>query len=206
MEQDFSSVQKLYEHLQKVVSSEAFLKNAGINHEVPFFICPYKSAWKEEIEGSILPILTRELEQRGISVLSLNLYDLAIDILKENELLEAMIDAEKETDKEDFLENLQGPLDVREYLVPKIKEQATACSEGKDKFVLFLSGVGEVFPYIRAHTLLNNLQSVIKDFPLVLFFPGKYETSPENGYSMSLFDRLPADNYYRAYNILNYKI
>ncbi len=40
--------------------------------------------------------------------------------------------------------------------------------------VLFLAGVGEVFPYIRSHNVLNNLQSTAKEKPTVLFFPGAY--------------------------------
>ena len=29
--------------------------------------------------------------------------------------------------------------------------------------VMFITGVGEVFPYIRSHNVLNNLQSTAKD-------------------------------------------
>ena len=43
-----------------------------------------------------------------------------------------------------------------------------------DLDVLFLAGVGEVFPYIRSHNVLNNLQSTAKEKRTVLFFPGAY--------------------------------
>ena len=36
--------------------------------------------------------------------------------------------------------------------------------------VLFLTGVGLVFPYIRSHSVLENLQSVTRQTPTVLFF------------------------------------
>ena len=69
--------------------------------------------------------------------------------------------------------------------------------------VLFLSGVGEVFPYIRSHNVLNNLQSTAKEKPTVMFFPGAYTHSLESGASLDLFARLHDDKYYRAFNIFH---
>ena len=68
--------------------------------------------------------------------------------------------------------------------------------------VLFLSGIGEVFPYIRSHNVLNNLQSVVTGKPMLMFFPGRYEQSDTLGSSLVLFGRLKDDQYYRAKNIL----
>ena len=61
--------------------------------------------------------------------------------------------------------------------------------------------VGEVFPYIRSHNVLNNLQKVAKEKPTVMFFPGVYTHSLEFGASLDLFGRLHEDRYYRAFNI-----
>ena len=68
--------------------------------------------------------------------------------------------------------------------------------------VLFLTGIGEVFPYIRSHSVLNNLQSVVTGKPMLMFFPGRYEQSDTLGSSLVLFGRLKDDQYYRAKNIL----
>jgi len=64
-----------------------------------------------------------------------------------------------------------------------------------------LTGIGLVFPYIRSHTILNNLQSVIKKTPVVIFFPGVYD-----GNSLNLFGKLKDDNYYRAFLLDNLKV
>ena len=68
--------------------------------------------------------------------------------------------------------------------------------------ILFLTGIGEVFPYIRSHNVLNNLQSVVTGKPMLVFFPGRYEQSDTLGSSLVLFGRLKDDQYYRAKNIL----
>ena len=69
--------------------------------------------------------------------------------------------------------------------------------------VLFLTGVGEVFPYIRSHNILNNLQKTTKEKPTLMFFPGVYQHSLEKGASLNLFGRVSDDKYYRAFNILD---
>jgi hypothetical protein len=72
--------------------------------------------------------------------------------------------------------------------------------------ILFLTGVGEVFPYIRSHNVLNNLQSVADSKPTVIFFPGSYQHSLESGASLVLFGKLQDDKYYRAFKISDYEI
>ena len=78
--------------------------------------------------------------------------------------------------------------------------------QDSDFNILFLSGVGEVFPYIRSHNVINNLQSTAKDKPTVMFFPGEYTHSLESGASLDLFGLLQDDKYYRAFNIYEYKV
>ena len=69
--------------------------------------------------------------------------------------------------------------------------------------VLFITGVGEVFPFIRSHNILNNLQKEAKQKPTLMFFPGEYKHSLETGAALVLFGRLEDDKYYRAFNILD---
>jgi hypothetical protein len=101
-----------------------------------------------------------------------------------------------------LLENLQSLLDVEHVLVPAIVDRMAQA----DFDVLFIAGVGEVFPYIRSHNVLNNLQKAAKLRPTVLFFPGDYSHSIEAGASLDLFGRLRDDKYYRAFNIYDYQV
>ena len=191
-------MQERFQHLLGVISGERFLKMQSLGKEVPFFICPYKP--QESVEmGRLQRQLVNRLEQIGVRVLEINLYDLSIEILKERGILQQVLELEESVSKDEFKELLQGVLDPESHLVPAI---ATKLSNS-DFDVLFLSGVGEVFPYIRSHNVLNNLQSTAKDKPTIIFFPGAYTHSIESGASLDLFNRLRDDKYYRAFNILH---
>ena len=185
-----------YDHLLSVISGGRFLRKEGLGNEVPFFICPYDP--KDSIEMERLQAqLVNSLENKGIQVLQINLYDISIELLEARNVLERVQTIEQSISKDELKEILQGVLDPETHLVPAIADKLT-----KVEFdVMFISGVGEVFPYIRSHNLLNNLQSTAKEKPTVMFFPGSYTHSPQSGASLDLFGRFHDDRYYRAFNI-----
>ena len=191
-------MQNRFQHLFAVISGQRFLNKQGLGNEVPFFICPYKPEESVEMER-LLRLLVNSLEQAGVRILEINLYDLSIEILKEEDTWNRIIEVEDSVPKEEFKELLQGMLDPETHLVPAIAAKLAST----DFQVLFLSGVGEVFPYIRSHNVLNNLQSTAKEKPTVMFFPGAYTHSLESGASLDLFGRLHDDKYYRAFNIFH---
>jgi Domain of unknown function (DUF1788) len=90
------------------------------------------------------------------------------------------IAAEPDQDKDDFRELLQGMLDPQLHIAPAIRR---SLADGEFD-IFFLTGIGEVFPYIRSHNVLNNLQSVVTGKPMLMFFPGLYEQSNTLGSSL----------------------
>jgi hypothetical protein len=190
-------LQQQEEHLFAVLSGRRFLQMEGLSNEVPFFIYPYPP------ESALAVAQTKKrvknkLSQRGITVREINLYDLSVQILKERGVWERVLSIEPDTDKDDFRELLQGMLDPQLHIAPAIRAKV----EDSDFDIFFLTGIGEVFPYIRSHNVLNNLQSVVTGKPMLMFFPGRYEQSDTLGSSLVLFGRLQDDQYYRAKNIL----
>lgn len=143
--------------------------------------------------------LAIQLEQVGVRVLEINLYDLSVEILKARGIWEQVLTVEPTISKDELKELLQGVLDPEAHLVPAIAGKI----RDAEFDVMFLAGVGEVFPYIRSHNVLNNLQSTAKERPTVMFFPGKYTHSIESGASLDLFGKLHDDKYYRAFNIFH---
>lgn len=204
---------KRFDHLREVIASPRFLQMRGLNNDLPFYICEFKASEAFEIQrmrrqlvNTLAGLQVECLQGRGVKVLEINLYDLTIDMLKAREgssegsnLWDEILAAEPEVEKEALQELLQNVLDIKGHLIPEIGKRLAQ----SDYDVLFLSGVGEVFPYIRSHNVLNNLQSTAKDKPTVMFFPGEYRHSLEQGASLELFGLLHDDKYYRAFNIFD---
>jgi BREX protein BrxB len=185
------------EHLFTVLSGKRFLHMEGLSNEVPFFIYPYPPEEALAVAAAKRRIKNR-LSNAGITVFEINLYDLSVALLKERGVWDRVLAIEPEQDKADFREMLQGMLDSQLHIAPAIGDRLTR----EDFDIFFLTGIGEVFPYIRSHNVLNNLQSVVKDKPMLMFFPGRYEQSDTLGSSLVLFGQLKDDQYYRAKNIL----
>lgn len=193
-------IQDRFNHLLEVISGQRFLQKQGLGNEVPFFICPFKP--EEAVPMSKLRRqLSNRLEQSGVRTLDINLYDLSVDLLRERDIWEQIIDVEATVSKAELKELLQGVLDPEAHLVPAISQRM----QDTEFDVMFISGVGEVFPFIRSHNVLNNLQKAAKEKPTVMFFPGAYTHSLESGASLDLFGRLRDDKYYRAFNIYHYE-
>ena len=187
------------EHLFQVLKSERFLKMQGLGNEVAHFIYDYDPTWALDVAQAKKRIKTKLETEEGIKVFEINLYDLCVELLKERNVWDRVLAAEALMDKPDFLKMLQNMLDPQMHLAPAIKARINS-----ETFqILFLTGVGEVFPFVRSHTVLNNLQTVVSDRPMLMFFPGKYDVSATQGSALVLFGQLKDDSFYRAKRILD---
>lgn len=195
-----ASMKQRFDHLVQVITSERFLQMKGLNNEVPFFICPYLP--EEAVAMSQLQRdLLKTLERKGLKIIEINLYDLAIEILRANDDWDWYLENEASLGKEKLKDDLQGILHVERVLVPAMAEKMAA-----EHDVVLISGVGEIFPIVRSHNVLNNLQRAAKHSPTLMFFPGAYTQSDHTGASLELFGRLHDDKYYRAFNIFQYEV
>jgi hypothetical protein len=189
---------ELRAHLRRIITSPRVLRATGPGNEIPFYICPF--APEDQVRmGEECELLKGELAADGVPVLEINLYDLVIGLLREIHDWNQLADYERAETKDDLLQELQSTLNLNEVLIPRIRELTVA----QPFRVLFLTGVGEVFPVIRSHLILNNLQSVLKGAPTVIFFPGRYSHGFANGSSLKVLCRLEEDHYYRAHNLLH---
>ena len=180
-----------FNNLYTKISDPSFLKKEGIGGEISFYISAYHPTQELIIQESIKGLI-KKLENKGVKVLDLNLYDLVCEILESNGGIERMFKIEQIKSKEKFIRALQSTLNIHQVLMPAISEKIKIA----ESHVYFLTGIGLVYPYFRSHNILNNLQNIAKDAPMVAFFPGEY-----NGLSLNLFGLLKDDNYYRAFNL-----
>jgi len=193
---DRENIAKKFEHLATVIQLPKFLKMEALGGEIPFFISTYNPVQAIEIDKAIAG-LKNKLSKNGVTVLEINLYTICMTILNEELGGGEIFEIERDMEKDELKNALQSILDIPEVIMPHIKSKI----EANPSKVYFLTGIGNVYPFIRSHNILNNLQNIAKDAPTVMFFPGIY-----TGQSLELFGKLKDDNYYRAFNLDNYKL
>lgn len=185
-------------HVYEVLRSQRFLRMEGLSKEVPFFIYHFPPAWALDVESMRDRVQTKLQSDDGLSLVEVNLYDLAVQLLKDRGVWDRVLQLETETDKAEFREALQGMLDPHDHLAPAIR----ALLDEKQCDIVFLTGIGEVFPFIRTHTVLENLQSVVRGRPMLAWFPGTYEFTQSDGHQLRALNLSASDSYYRAKDIL----
>lgn len=190
------NLQRKFDHIFNVISTKGFLSMESLGGEIPFWISAYNPAQEVEVARSIRLMQTK-LKNNGINALEVNLFDLVVKLVDEHLGLNKIENIEKRKTKSQFKKAIRSTVNIQERLIPEIKKKV----EQANAHVLMLSGIGAVYPVMRSHTILNNLQSAVKEIPTLMFFPGKY-----TGRSMQLFGLLKDDNYYRAFNIDEHKL
>ena len=195
-------IETKFDKLFKKLSQERFLKMEGLGNEVPFFIQSFPPETQNTVDLCV-ESLKKRLSVAGIEALEINLLDLCFDILRDRKKLDLLLEKEPTFQKDRLLKLMQATLDVEKELVPAI-EKIIATTDDYD--MAFITGIGSVYPYIRSHNILNNIQRIFKDRPLVLFFPGEYRHSPTEGATLNLFGILKGNKYYRAFDLDEYTV
>jgi hypothetical protein len=183
-------------NIYDIVSNPRFINMEGLSGEIPFWVAPYDISKELKVESEIKH-LVRKLKTSGFEPLCIDLFELSCEIIEEKIGMEELKQIELDLDKSFFLDALQSTINIHDRFIPAIGEKV----KGANPQMLFLKGVGKVYPFIRSHIVLNNLQSEIKNIPTLMFYPGEY-----SGRSLRLFNLLEDDNYYRAFNIYTYKL
>jgi hypothetical protein len=184
-----------FEHLLKLMSSRKFLDMTGPSNDVPYYICPFRVEETSQVYQHIDQLISA-LELKQIRVFNINLYRLCIEHFSTLGVLDGFIVDETKTPRNTFFNSISGLTDPREFIAPLIIDLIKRVMPD----IIFITGVGEVYPYLRTHKLLSTLEIKFTEKPLVLFFPGKYETDNVKGSNLTLFGILD-DRYYRAFNI-----
>lgn len=186
-------IETLFEGVYNKLISPDFGKNLG--GELPLFIQPVPAEKQFDVESQIKRLSTR-LKKKGIESVSINLYDLCMDILREADVLDAILESEADLEREDIISTLDSVLDIKTAIIPKIKEVIV---ENQPQY-FFISGVGSVYPFVRSHGILNNIDELTGECNLILFFPGDY-----NNLQLKLFGVISDENYYRGHNLNDIK-
>ena len=170
---------------EKMLSPE-FLSGQGLGNEIGFWIFDYLPEHELEVRRYVDFLLgVFEKKHDHLNIINVNLLTSLIDYLKERNFLDKAIQLQKQKGNDSLLKALKGPLHMDKF-VPYITEKYSTTEQDI------------VWSLLRAHNLLNSLHSILGHKPVILFYPGKYD-----GQVMSLFGKIPSDNYYRAFRLVS---
>lgn len=186
------------ERLDKIwdrISDADFLANRGVANEVRYYVFEYEPN-DELIMREKIKALKKQNnpEADGFTIIEFDLYEMIIEILIEKGYLEKCIQFEEQKGMEYLYTAITKMLRLTNddnMIVSRIYNNSPKNS------VVFLTGVGKVFPFVRSHNILNNLHQVLDSVPVVMFYPGRW-----NGQSLSLFGTIADGNYYRAFPLI----
>lgn len=184
---------EIQDYLEELLASESFRKMVHAGAEIPNYILPFPVSKTAGYKDMAKNIVTRLAINNGVKVGIINLYDEMLDLIGD-ELQEYM---DSDMPKQAMYEDFSNILDLDECLVPHI---ADIIDESSAEMIVF-TGVGEAYPFIRIHSLLEALPTRQRhNKPIVVFYPGAYDKRSGNS-CFRLFDKLAPVNYYRAFNI-----
>lgn len=181
------------ELLKDELQKEDFLQARGLGNEVPFWIFDYPPEDELLVRDTIAKIRSN-LEHKSIKVLEINLYDVCLEIIERKIPAEKIMNFEKNKGSDELLKKLK--LMLKPDILKSVIQQKMDGNAGFQ--LIFLTGVGKAWPMVRSHTILNNLQPLLGNIPLVTFYPGKF-----SGFDLSLFGKFRDANYYRAFRLIN---
>lgn len=181
--------------IERVISAEDFRRNKGLSNEVGYYIFDYEAEEELKVREYIQNLREINIKnQPGYQLKIYDVYDMMIDLIEEEGLYEDCIEME-ENEGLDYLISAVNDIlriDYDDNYFNRYIDENTP-----DNSVVFVIGVGKIFPFVRSHGILNKLNLVFDRVPVVLFYPGKYD-----GQSLILFSEFKDENYYRAFPLI----
>lgn len=183
------NLDKRLEDLRELIQQPNFLAGKGLSNEINIRLFCYDP--KEEL--SVRYFTEKLLADKSLRchLIEHNLYKIFLSICDDNQITELIGDMELEEGKDFLLEQLEL-IAGNEAFAEKMKETPHKLGD-----VILITGVGEAFPFIRVHDLLNAMQSDFSDVPVLVMYPGSFD-----GRYVKLFNELTPNPYYRAFNVI----
>ena len=188
-----TDLQARLDQIRPRITSDDFLKGRGLGKDVPFYAFDYPVVAERQISEHLEWLLDDIARKTGVRIGHVNVFELAIEQLKSRGLYDKALSMEKAKGVPALLNAVKGPLEPGKLSAVLMSRFANLKPN-----IVFLTGVGAAYPLVRTHSLLNNLQPLLDNTPLVLFFPGRF-----NGQTLQLFGELQETPYYRAFRLVD---
>ena len=182
-----SNIAERLDNLKLEMQKPEFLEGKGLSNEVNIRIFCYDPA-EEMIVRHFVEQIVSDVTMECHPI-ERNLYKVFLSICDDKRITDRAPQMEEKKGKDFLFTNLQKFANNKSF-VEKMQYAPHAPGD-----VLLLTGVGEVFPFMRIHSLLEALQPEFPDIPILVMYPGKFD-----GSYMKLFNKLKPNPYYRAFN------
>ena len=166
-----------------------FLSNKGLSNEVGIRVFCYEPKDEMLVRSYFADLINAQ--GQPFRIVECDLYKIFLRICEEKRILKGIPNMEKKKGSECLLKQLQKAVSP-EAFVEKMKYEPHEHGD-----ILLITGVGKVYPFMRSHNILDNIQHIFSDIPVVMLYPGAY-----NGQELSLFAEFEDGNYYRAFNMI----
>lgn len=184
-----NNIKERLDKMKDLMQEEDFLEGKGLSAEVNIRMFCYKAEDEMTVKHFINQLKTDiSLKCRLIEC---DLYRIFLEACEDIDILDAIPEMEKEDGQVFLLEQLHSTIGEQEFVQ---KMQYYPHEKGD---ILFITGVGEAFPFMRVHSLLEALQPFFSDVPILVMYPGEF-----TGHTLKLFNKLKPNNYYRAFNVI----
>lgn len=193
------TIEERLDILEEKMRQESFRTNTGLGGEVGYYAFDYDPNQELVVRERVNSLgSSNTVLKFGYQLKIFDLYELILQLLEEEGVLEDLKDLEEEEGTDYVFQSISDVLrfDDKDSLIIRYIMDNTP-----DDSVVFLTGVGKSYPILRSHKILNNLHQVMDHCPVILFFPGRY-----NGDSLNIFGEAANDqneNYYRAFPIVD---
>ena len=184
-----SDIKERLDKVRAKIQEPDFLEGKGLSNEVNIRIFCYDA--KDEMVVRHFVEQLKSDQSLSCHLIECNLYKIFLSICNDMGITSSIPDMEKRKGK-DFLLKQMRSIATEKAFVEKMQY------EPHDKQdVLMLTGVGEVFPFMRIHALLEAMQPYFSDIPILVLYPGVFD-----GHQLKLFNKLKPNDYYRAFNVI----
>ena len=187
--------QRLDEIIQRI-TKESFRENTGLGNEIGYYIFDYEPRYEMLVREHVRFLIQKINDgDYGFHIKEFDLYEIMLELLETKGYLEKNFKMEQVKGSEFVFNATKKALRLTEkddLIIQYIKDRVVKGD------VVFITGVGKVWPIIRSHTVLNNLHQVLDEVPVIMFFPGVYD-----GLELVLFEEIKDDNYYRAFKLVD---
>lgn len=177
------------DNLRNLIQKKEFLEGKGLSNEMNIRIFCYDPKDEMVVRHFTEKLMTDQ--NLNCHLIEYNLYRVFLSICDDKRITDRIAELEEKKGKEFVLDQMKRTASNKVFI------QKMQYEPHKTGDVILITGVGEAFPFIRVHALLDAMQPCFSDIPVLVMYPGSF-----NGHYVKLFDKLTPNPYYRAFNVI----